>query len=347
VHVFYVGQNGTVLGMYTTPPFSTTGGWTNLWFPSPVSALNLAVSDAMFVRSCAATDSYLYPQSPADMYLYYGAANGTIQKWAMWSNSTQGPTWQALTDLPPIQSARGLACDIANGIETLWVVNEAGFVEQWWRGKNSTWTKGGIRPPRCFQPRPACLAKADVHGSGFVGSDQAFANSSLLTVHALAQNMTHLFFQDTALNVRRYDITGYAQDTRLDGVSTSYSATAGTRLASMPNSDYCQDGECVTVVFQRFNTSDLHYTSFSDECTEPGAECAGTSNARPSDSIVPLAQTYGVVVKRVHLSGGAIAGVVIGCVAVLALLGFAARKKWPRTKPKFGNRAHFMMRPRS
>lgn len=142
MHVFYVGQNGTVLGMYTTPPFAPSGGWTNLWFPSPINSLNLAVSDSMFVRSCAPTDSYLYPQSPADMYLYYGSTDGTIQKYASWSNSTNGPTWQAQHDLPPIQAARGLACQISNGIENLWIINAQGFIEQWWRGKNAIWAKG-------------------------------------------------------------------------------------------------------------------------------------------------------------------------------------------------------------
>jgi hypothetical protein len=81
------------------------------------------------------------------MYLYYGSTDGTIKKYAMWSNSTEGPTWQALDDLPPIQSAGGLACQISNGIETLWIVNTVGVVEQWWHGMNTTWTKGRIYIP--------------------------------------------------------------------------------------------------------------------------------------------------------------------------------------------------------
>lgn len=147
-----------------------------------------------------------------------------------------------------------------------------------------------------------------------------FANSTLLTVPATAANMSHLFFQDASFNLRRYDLTGYAQDTRLDAVSTSYSTTPGTRLAVWPDSDYCKGGECVTLLYQRFNTSDLHYSSFSDNCDEPTSDC---SSAATTDNIVPLVQTYGINVKHFKLSSGAIAGIVIGCCCLLLLCGLA------------------------
>jgi hypothetical protein len=160
-----------------------------------------------------------------------------------------------------------------------------------------------------------------------------FANSTLLTVPATPQNMTHLFFQDASLNLRRYDLTGYAQDTRLDAVSTSSSGTPGTRLAVWPDSNYCEDGECVTLLYQRFNTSDLHYSSFSDNCGEAESDCSATKTS--SDSIVPLVQTYGINVEHFTLSKGAIAGIVIGFCCFLLLCGLALRKFSSKWKPMF------------
>jgi hypothetical protein len=128
-----------------------------------------------------------------------------------------------------------------------------------------------------------------------------------------------------------HTLTGYAQDTRLDAGSTSYSGTPGTRLAIWPDSDHCEEGECVTLLYQIFNTSDLHYSSFSDNCGEPNSDRTATKTS--SERIVLPVQTYGLNVKHFTLSKGAIAG--IGCSCFLLLYGLALRTFFPKWKAIF------------
>ncbi|MFL5625338.1 MAG: hypothetical protein ACJ788_07035 [Ktedonobacteraceae bacterium] len=74
--------------------------------------------------------------------MYFASREGGIKKYGWWrSNSTP---WEQLDDLPPVHLVGEVECELAAGVETLWMINSEGNVEQWWRSSaNGTdWTRG-------------------------------------------------------------------------------------------------------------------------------------------------------------------------------------------------------------
>lgn len=99
------------------------------------------VSDTMYFEICA-WGPLLQSESTASGYLYFDAAGGGIQKLG-----TTLSSWWAIADLPdPVAgSSKAITCaSRANQIETLWLINQNGQLEQWWL--NATSLEGNDSP---------------------------------------------------------------------------------------------------------------------------------------------------------------------------------------------------------
>ena len=99
------------------------------WYTGPLGSYEYKVSDAMYFETCA-WGPLLKSESEAAGYLYFDAAVGGIQKIA-----TDFDSWWTISDLPnPISgSSRAITCEgRGDQVENLWLINEAGELEQWW-----------------------------------------------------------------------------------------------------------------------------------------------------------------------------------------------------------------------
>lgn len=157
--------------------------------------------------------------------------------------------------------------------------------------------------------------------TGFTGADSVYANTSLLSISDPSLNRTHIFFQTASQNVQRYDFYGFGSAIVMTDSESLGPATPGTRLATWATEGYCT--ETVDVYYQEGNTSDVHYTSFSDSCQYSYGytpDCYVTSTTT-GDQVLPLVRTYGQNVKHLWKpSRAVISGLVIGGIVVLGLL---------------------------
>ncbi|KIX07084.1 uncharacterized protein Z518_05061 [Rhinocladiella mackenziei CBS 650.93] len=271
IHVYYIDNESTIQGMIKRCDYTSLEAW-NI---DPIGSLALKVGPSMFIRSCVPdSHNYTYGED-ADLYMYFASPGGKIRKFGWWYST--GPAvdgWKELFDLPPVTLGREVECELAGGIESLWIVNnETKLVEQWWRsaadGKN--WTLG------------------------ISGVDQVHPQTSLLSLSSSETNRSHIIFQAANLDIARYDISGLGSNAVLENsvVIHSSSATPGTRLTTWANSGYC--GMYVSVYYQQSNTSDLYYNEFSDLCDYEG-NCyvsPSYSSGDDDDERMPLVRTYG------------------------------------------------------
>jgi hypothetical protein len=87
------------------------------------------VSDTLYFEDCA-WGPLLPSESTAAGYLYFDAAGGGIKKLG-----TSLDSWWLIADLPdPVAgSSRAITCaGRIDLIESLWLINENGQLEQWW-----------------------------------------------------------------------------------------------------------------------------------------------------------------------------------------------------------------------
>ncbi|KAF2463988.1 uncharacterized protein BDR25DRAFT_396931 [Lindgomyces ingoldianus] len=293
VHVFYVDNNNMVQGLFGTPSVS----YVSKWFVHPVGSQQLKTSDSLFLRSCVASDSARYKYAMnASLYLYYGASDGSIQKFAFW-NRTKDP-WQHIDDLPDLQGATEVECQFARGIETLWTTNNKSRIISWYRSNVTGWH----------------------WKQGFTGTDAIFPATSLLSLSDASTNRTHIVFQNALHNLQRYELRYFGANMELTGNTVLHKGTPGTRLTTWANYGYC--GISVELYYQRDNTSDLYNATFRDHCYSLSTSCYVTDSTS-ADQVVPLVQTYGKNVKHKHkerYAVGAIIGIIFASVTGCILL---------------------------
>lgn len=117
-----------------------TAGWTQdydralpnfsgSWYTGSLGSYKYKVSDTMYFETCA-WGPLLKSESEAAGYIYLDAADGGIKK-----IGTDFDSWWKISDLPdPITgSNRAITCaGRGDQVENLWLINEAGQLEQWW-----------------------------------------------------------------------------------------------------------------------------------------------------------------------------------------------------------------------
>lgn len=117
-----------------------TAGWTQdfdgklpnfsgSWYTGSLGSYGYNVSDTLYFETCA-WGPLLKSESEAAGYIYLDAAGGGIRKLG-----TDFDSWWKISDLPdPVTgSSRAITCaGKGDQVENLWLINEAGQLEQWW-----------------------------------------------------------------------------------------------------------------------------------------------------------------------------------------------------------------------
>jgi hypothetical protein len=114
---------------------SASGGYVSYypisWSVGSLSALNIEVSNAMFLRVCTPwATSKDYNSTAADLYLYYSSKGGTLKKLGWWK--AQPSAWVDLNDSTQVTSHGFVECQNDYGsTENMWIVNQNRQLEQW------------------------------------------------------------------------------------------------------------------------------------------------------------------------------------------------------------------------
>ncbi|KAF2462057.1 ADP-ribosylglycohydrolase-domain-containing protein [Lineolata rhizophorae] len=316
VYVFYVG-NDNVLRAVTTSEMTPSSA---SWNADSIGNLNLTVSNSLFIRTCTPATSSYYSDNP-DIYLYFRSPQGQIVQYGGWQDSAE-MTWEPLGRESPVEDSVGVVeCNIDVGVESLWVITPNYMLEEWYRNttaSNDSWHKG------------------------IVYSTTVHPNTSLLTVTAGDSSnygRTHLFYQDTDLNLRRIDIDGRGPSAHIDSEEILTDGTPGTRLTTWAERDYCETE--VDVYYQKDNTSALHYLTFVDtDYVSAGHSVTVTDG----DTLMPIVETWGKKVDPADQDDGGSSGPGSGAIQLPPANDFASSRMSMRLPVSNLLKTHFLTR---
>ncbi|KAH8646935.1 hypothetical protein BGZ60DRAFT_535454 [Tricladium varicosporioides] len=320
IHLFFIGQDNKIKEI-TTSASSTSS---NTWAVGSLSALNIEVSNSMFLRACTPWPTNRdYGDTAADLYIYYSSSDGSVKGLAWWK--AKPLEWITLKDTPQSSSYGSVECQNDFGsTENMWLVNENSQLEQWTHNSTGVSSRAKRELPTAVNWTKALVYRlSNIH-----------PQSSILSITSTLETLggrTHIFFQDTSNAIRRLDVNGLGANATVQLDEIVDQGTPGTRLTTTNSSStYCGKGAGVTIYYQR-NTSEIMYYTFTDYYVN-GGMVKSTYYGTPISTSTKV-ETYGLP-PRVdstsysspppHTGGysiGQICGIVVGVIVGILILG--------------------------